>query len=101
MSCRSVLSSAAWAGVPDPLPAFCAASSSLSLHWCRRQGAKASLLRLHAQDESGHGGGGSSNGIFSLSDTEDLKLRERASIILGDAAKSRARMDAFDIGLRR
>ena len=33
--------------------------------------------------------------IFSLSDTEDLKMRQRASLILGDAAKSRARLDAI------
>ena len=56
------------------------------------------LAGMHAQDECGHACGGSSNGIFSLSDTEDLKLRERASLILGDSAKSRARMDALDIG---
>ncbi len=45
-------------------------------------------------------GSGSGSGIFSLSDTEDLKLRQRASLILGDAARSRARLDAYDLGLR-
>ena len=45
-----------------------------------------------ARMQNGSMRGGS---IFSLSDTEDLKMRQRASLILGDAAKSRARLDAI------